>query len=289
MNPKPSGDHSVMNSKRVPRMAVLFSVILLVFIFLLVVYASPILFRSKHVDTKSFPAPGRLLVVFAHTDDEVTNSGLIRHWANQGSQIQILTLTDGAANPKSDLTACLPNENITQCRLRELSDSAKILGIGKINAPKLPDSRLMEHLPQATQKVQSLLNSFQPDAILTMEPSGLNGLADHRAAFLSVANALKNTRQEIPRLYLSMLPPPFSWFLSSRIPTPLKNRMKVFPTNQELIEVKVADALAHRSQATTINGISLGLGPRRLFSWIDFETYSIHPMSELSVLLSDVY
>ncbi|MEN9824302.1 MAG: hypothetical protein RI953_47 [Pseudomonadota bacterium] len=266
-------------------MAVLFSVILLVFIFLLVVYVSPVLFRSKHLEPQSFPAPGRLLVVFAHTDDEVTNSGLIRHWANQGSQIQILTLTDGAANPKSDLTACLPNENITQCRLRELSDSAKILGIGKINAPKLPDSRLMEHLPQATQEVQSLLNSFQPDAILTMEPSGLNGLADHRAAFLSVATALKDTRKERPKLYLSTLPPPFSWFLRSQIPVHLSSGLRVFQTSPELIEVKVAGATAHRSQASTINGISLGLGPRRLFSWIDFETYSIHPAQEIEQLI----
>ncbi|MFZ9519974.1 MAG: PIG-L deacetylase family protein [Silvanigrellaceae bacterium] len=276
-----------MNRKRVPRMVIPFLMILLFLVLpLFLLIASPKLFRSYHSGVESFPAPRRLLVVFAHTDDEVTNSGLIRHWANQGSQIQILTLTDGAANPNSDLTACLPKENITQCRLRELSDSAKILGIGKINAPKLPDSRLMEHLPQATQEVQSLLNSFQPDAILTMEPSGLNGLADHRAAFQSVALALQGSRQDQPRLYLSTLPPPFSWVLRSRLPEELDSRIKVFPTAEGLVEIKVEDAFAHRSQSSTINGISLGLGPRRLFSWIDFETYSIHPAKEIDQLLS---
>ncbi|NBW80453.1 hypothetical protein EBR21_01745 [bacterium] len=274
-----------MNSKRVPRKTVLFSVSALLLGFLFLLFASPKLFRIRHAESNSFPAPARLLIVFAHTDDEVTNSGLIRHWANEGSQIQILTLTDGAANPKSDLTVCRSEENITQCRLRELHDSAKILGIGGISTPKLPDSKLMEHLEKATYEVQSLLMSFQPDAILTMEPSGLNGLADHRAAFLSVANALRNSQQDTPRIYLSTLPPPFSWVLHSRLSEQFSSRVNVFPTHNNLIEVKVADALAHRSQASTINGISLGLGPERLFSWIDFETYSIHPAHEIGQLI----
>ncbi|NBO37448.1 hypothetical protein EBU99_02570 [bacterium] len=244
---------------------------------------SPVLFKNLQTNDQLQAPPQRMLVVFAHTDDEVTNSGLIRHFASLGTEIVLLTLTDGSANPKSDLNACQPDENITQCRIREVNASAEILGVKHVETPLLPDSALMEHLPQAVVNVSRLVNSFQPDAILTMEPSGLNGLADHQAAFLAVAGALK-TLSQTPTLYLSKLPWPFSWFLKSKIPARFEKNTIVFPTDDTLLETKVAAALKHKSQASTIQGLTLGLGPRGLFRWINFETYSVHPTDDLTLL-----
>jgi LmbE family N-acetylglucosaminyl deacetylase len=247
-------------------------------------FTSSIIFKLSHASNTAFSVPQRLLVVFAHTDDEVTNAGLIRYWARLGSEIKILTLTDGSANPHSDLTACQPKETITQCRMRELSFSAQLLGIRHIHTPQLPDSKLMEHLSTATSLVRQELSIFKPDAVLTMEPSGLNHLPDHKAAYLSVARAFSQSPHP-SKVFLSVLPPPLSWFLHSRIPEKFKNQIKVFELSEELIQLKVEDALIHKSQAATINGISLGLGPERLFRWIDFETYSIHESAELADVL----
>lgn len=245
-----------------------------------VFFLSARFFAHGKTDPDAFQPPRRLLVVFAHTDDEVTNSGLIRHWANLGSEITLMTLTDGAANPQSDLSVCNAQESITDCRMRELRDSAKILGVRNIRTPLLPDSKLMEHLTRASKLVSEEIASFKPDAILTMEPSGLNGLSDHRAAFLSVALSL----QEHPhrsRAFLSVLPPPFAWILPSRIPADFSGSNKVFPLSDSLIEIKAADAFAHRSQSATINGLTLGMGPRKLFQWINFETYNVVDADDL--------
>jgi LmbE family N-acetylglucosaminyl deacetylase len=230
--------------------------------------------------TNAFKAPRRVLVVFAHTDDEVTNSGLLRHWANQGSQITLMTLTDGAANPQSDLSVCNAQDTITDCRMRELRDSARILGIRNVRTPLIPDSKLMEHLTRASKLVGEEIASLRPDAILTMEPSGLNGLSDHRAAFLSVALSLQEQPHQ-SRAFLSVLPPPFAWILPSRIPADFSGSNKVFPLSDSLIEIKAADAAAHRSQSATINGLTLGLGARKLFQWINFETYNVVEADDL--------
>ena len=244
---------------------------------------SPRFFDAVHTDAKSFRPPQKLLIVFAHTDDEVTNSGLIRYWASRGSEIKILTLTDGSANPDSDLSACRASENITSCRMRELSKSARTLGIRHVRTPLLPDSKLMKVLPLASQIVGEELSSFRPDAVLTMEPSGLNGLSDHRAAFLSVAEAVKKSDHRFTT-YLSVLPPPFEWFLPSRIPSEDSSKVKTFPTPRQLLLSKVEVANAHQSQSKTIRGLTLGLGADKLFTWINFETYGVFDSTELSRL-----
>lgn len=254
--------------------ALVFLTLLTIILLPSVFFLSSRFFAQRKTDANVFQPPRRLLVVFAHTDDEVTNSGLLRHWANLGSEITLMTLTDGAANPQSDLSVCNALETITDCRMRELRDSARILGVRNVRTPLLPDSKLMEHLNRASKLVGEEIASFKPDAILTMEPSGLNGLSDHRAAFLSVALSL----QEQPhrsKAFLSVLPPPFAWFLPSRIPAEFTDSNKVFPLSDSLIEVKTADAFAHRSQSATINGLTLGMGPRKLFQWINFETYNV--------------
>jgi LmbE family N-acetylglucosaminyl deacetylase len=251
---------------------------------LTILFFSAKVFKLQHTEESAFTnAPQRLLIVFAHTDDEVTNAGLIRHWANQGTEIKILTLTDGSANPDSDLSVCLPTETITQCRMRELADSARFLGIRHIKTPLLPDSKLIDHLPQATRIVEEELDTFKPEAVLTMEPSGLNGLSDHRAAFLAVAGASSKAAHQF-KTFLSVLPPPFVWILKSKIPAAFEEQLQVFPTNSLLIESKVSVAAAHRSQAATIRGLTLGLGAERLFSWINFETYSVHKSEVLEQL-----
>lgn len=244
---------------------------------------SPTLFKWSVSEERFINAPQKLLVVFAHTDDEVTNSGLIHYLASQGTEITLLTLTDGSANPRSDLGACTDGETITDCRMREVRSAAKLMGIKHVETPLLPDSKLMEHLPQAVQAVSAELIKTKPEAILTMEPSGLNGLADHRAAFASVAKAVTGSVQK-PIILLSTLPWPISFFLPTEISTELRHKRRVFHTKNGLRRVKISVAEAHKSQASTINGLTLGLGPDRLFKWIDFETYSIHESDDLPFL-----
>lgn len=268
------------NRRYKTRIVIFYSVGIFLF-FILSFFVSAIFFKKIHIQNDFFSKRfSRVLIVFAHADDEVTNAGLIKHWAQQGSEIKILTLTDGSANPNSDVSVCQLSEDILQCRKRELTESAHLLGINHVVTPFLPDSQLMESLSSATRSVENEIKTFLPEAILTMEPSGLNGLSDHRAAFLAVAQALQTTRHSTT-VFLSALPMPFSWFLHSKIPTKNFPRLQVFGLSSELLGSKIEVALAHKSQAATIRGLSLGLGPQAFFSWIDFETYSVLNTNEL--------
>lgn len=232
----------------------------------------PSLFVWQHRVEYFASVPKRMLAVFAHADDEVTNAALLKHFSTLGTEITLLTLTDGAANPKSNLKACLKGESIVQCRLRELKNSTKLLGIEHVETPSLPDSKLLDHLEAATSQVEKILTTWEPDAILTMEPSGLNKQADHRAAFLAVARALPRTSQR-PKMFLSTLPWPFTFVLPTRMPRSFSDKRIVFPVSDKILPIKIQSALIHKSQASTIRGLTLGLGPHLLFRWVNFESY----------------
>ncbi|MEN9529589.1 MAG: hypothetical protein RI932_1462 [Pseudomonadota bacterium] len=266
--------------------ALLLGILLPLSLILVLLALSPRYFEMRN-EVLNFAQPvQRVLVVFAHPDDEVTNSGLIRHLADSGAEITLLTLSDGSANPQSDMTACSGHEYISECRIEELKAAAQLLGIKRVVTPMLPDSALIHHLPQAIQSISEEIVNQRPDIILTMEPSGLNGQEDHRAVFPAVAQAVKRTRHSV-KILLSTLPWPISVFLPSRIPEPLRANLRVFPTPEYLRAVKSNVAEAHKSQQRTIQGLTLGLGPKILFNWLSFETYSVVGSHDLDVFLKN--
>lgn len=253
----------------------------LAFFFLFGVYFSPLAFKQLYPHFSNAEKNcSRLLVTFAHADDELTNAGLIRHFADNGAEISLIVLTDGAANKESDISACLKNEAIADCRKREVRTVGLILGVDHIVFGNLPDSNLQRTLTEAVQIVSKEIKRTQPDCLLTMEASGLNGSADHRAAHQAVKMAVAD-RQFIGKIYLSTLPWPLRLFLPSSLPNNSTDNVRVFSTNKRLKNIKVQVGAAYKSQAKTIRNITLGLGPNALFSWLDFETYSIHNSSDL--------
>lgn len=263
---------------------ILLGILLPLFVLLVLLILSPHYFKMQTQILSFTQPPKSVLVVFAHPDDEVTNAGIIRHLADSGAEITLLTLSDGSANPQSDMAACSGHEYISDCRIEELKRAAQLLGIKKVVTPMLPDSALIHHLPQAMESISEEIMNQRPDIILTMEPSGLNGQEDHRAVFPAVTQALKRTRHSA-KILLSTLPWPISVFLPTRIPESLRANLRVFPTPESLRAVKSTVAEAHKSQKSTIQGLTLGLGPRILFSWLNFETYSVVGSHDLDVFL----
>jgi LmbE family N-acetylglucosaminyl deacetylase len=251
------------------------------FLFLSGLYISPKIFKQiyPHLSQKTDDCRN-LLIAFAHTDDELTNAGLIRYFADFGSRITLIVLTDGAANRESEMSACLKGETITDCRKRELRDVGLILGLENIVFGNLPDSRLQNAISEATEIVSNEITLRRPNCILTMEASGLNGSADHRAAHEAVKRAL-NKHNFSGKVYLSTLPWPLRFFLPSSLPGNSTTEIRTFSLNKRLTDIKIKTSFAHKSQATTIRNITLGMGPHRLFSWLDFETYSVHNGSDL--------
>lgn len=223
----------------------------------------------------------RVLAVLAHADDEVMSAGLLHHFAASGARVHLVTLTDGSANPNSDLRAC-EEDDIRDCRAREVRLAAKRIGIEELTLGMLPDSKLLSHVDEGASLVQEAWKRLDPDTVLTVEPSGLNGNADHRAAHVITMRALHQlgvTKGGAPglRVYLTTLPFPIHLVLRSRMPKQGDGgdgvAMEHFLLDEESIRLKAEVASLHASQAGTLQKISLGVGPRALFRWMKRESF----------------
>ena len=56
----------------------------------------------RAVESFALPSLRRALLVFAHMDDEINAVGLMRRLRAQGVELDLMVLTDGAANPWTD-------------------------------------------------------------------------------------------------------------------------------------------------------------------------------------------
>ncbi len=228
----------------------------------------------------------RVLIVFAHTDDEVTNSGFLSELARSGAQLTIVTLTDGRANPESNLAVC-KIKDIWKCRQAELYKSAEIIGIKRVVTPEFPDSNLDMHEDAASEVVKNLIFQERPDLLFTMEPSGLNGNRDHIAAHRIAMKALKKSGLNSDlKVILSTLPFPLSLVLKSQMNTAYAQKYS-FKLKKEVIQRKIKDVEVHASQAVTMQKVTGGLGPKALFYWINYESYFILEGEKLSQFLND--
>lgn len=245
-----------------------------------VVYLSPLLFKAIHAAKPLSQTCSHVVAVYAHTDDELTNAALIRTLANKGAIITLLTLTDGAANRESDIALCNTGESITACRAREIRKSAELIGVSRLDFANLPDGELSKHIDEAADAIRDVITESRADCLITMEASGLNGSADHRAAHQAVRQAYQ-TSKDNPVVFLSTLPWPLRLVLPSELPNGRTDRIHILELNENLFQTKVGVGDAHKSQWKTIQNITLRLGPENLFRWIDYETYSVHRAQEI--------
>jgi LmbE family N-acetylglucosaminyl deacetylase len=248
------------------------------FVFLAFIGIAPAFNRARLSPEKAAQAK-RVLAVLAHADDEVMSAGLLHHFAQSGARVHLLTLTDGAANPNSNLEVC-EDLDIRDCRAREVRNAAKRIGIEELTLGMLPDSKLLEHVEEGALLVREAWKRLEPDTVLTVEPSGLNGNADHRAAHIIVMNALhqlevtKNGPPDV-RVYLTTLPFPLNLVLRSRMPKGGGVAMQHFLLDEAMVRVKTEVASLHASQAGTLQKMSWGLGPSVLFRWMSRESFWI--------------
>src|SRR5580765_7561909 len=81
---------------------------------------------------RSAPMPPRILLVFAHPDDEsFVAAGLSRRYADAGAEIALVTATRGEAGSRGDPPLCTVEE-LPAVRESELRAAAAILGIADV-------------------------------------------------------------------------------------------------------------------------------------------------------------
>ncbi len=147
------------------------------------------------------------MAVFAHPDDEVFSGGALAHYADLGVQVTLVCATKGDAGKVTDpeLNVSNPDE-LAALREAELRRSAVLLGVGELVMLGYGDSGREERI--RTGDAQALMNveltvvearlreiiaRVRPQVLLTFDPHGAYGHADHLAVHRATSAAFFST------------------------------------------------------------------------------------------------
>ena len=126
--------------------------------------------------------PPRLLLVFAHPDDEsFVAAGLSRRCADAGTHVALVTATRGEAGSRGDPPLCT-EEELPALRESELREAAALLGIGDIYLLGYHDQHVAEAPPAIIrEQLVEIIRRHRPQIVVTYDPNGGHGHADHVA------------------------------------------------------------------------------------------------------------
>jgi LmbE family N-acetylglucosaminyl deacetylase len=125
----------------------------------------------------------RLLLVYAHPDDESFGSGgTIALAARRGFQIELICATSGEKGTASGEGESITQGELGKIRERELRNAAQILGIERVFFLRYRDGSLatMSHT-KGIAAVRRIMGAFRPNIVITFSPrDGITGHRDHR-------------------------------------------------------------------------------------------------------------
>lgn len=148
-------------------------------------------------EEKTITTPLRLLIAYAHPDDESFGSGgLIAKYTAQGVQVDYLCATNGDMGTPAEGTP-LQNDTLANIRLQELECARKVLGIRRVIRLNYADSGMMgstssehpeslwyqwQHCPEdVTQRMIDVIREIKPQVVVTFNRYGGYGHPDHIA------------------------------------------------------------------------------------------------------------
>lgn len=171
----------------------------------------------------------KILVIFAHPDDEGAIGGTLAYYARRGVEIKLICATRGEVGEISDSSLATP-ETLPQVRQKELERACDILGIQHLEFLNHRDSGMAEtaenHDPRALIQIEPAvvigqitqqIRQYQPDIVITFEPFGWYGHPDHQAisrwttaAYLAASDAKQyesfGPAWQAKRLFYAVLP-----------------------------------------------------------------------------------
>jgi LmbE family N-acetylglucosaminyl deacetylase len=211
------------------------------------------------------PAQRRLLLVFAHPDDEsVFAAGLASRTAADGGRVALCTATLGDQGKVGDPPVCA-RERLRGVRQTELMAACAELGVGTVRVLGYPD-RGLAVAPADTIRRQlvEIIRAARPHVVVTFDPNGSNLHPDHVAIsrFTSDAVAAAGDARWFPELGAAHAVARLLWTLPVR-PWDVMRRTEPglepgvdFVVDVSAFAVKKAAALrAHRTQMQSLNRI----------------------------------
>ena len=189
-------------------------ILLIIAIVILVLLLGAGLMANRYVNDRTIPVNeiankgDRVLVVFAHPDDEITVAGTLAKLNAKNIPTGVVYLTRGEAGPTGGI---VPQEKLGEERAKELRFLKPILGIGYLKIFDYPDSDIKNVQPDEIKKsILDCIAEFKPTIMIGFDETvGLYGHEDHRLAGLYLHELLENNDDlNIARHYMVTLPAP---------------------------------------------------------------------------------
>jgi LmbE family N-acetylglucosaminyl deacetylase len=139
----------------------------------------------------TLPAARRLLLVFAHPDDEsVFAAGLACRTVAQGGLVALCTATPGEHGKLGEPPVCA-RDRLGAVRQAELMAACAELGIATVRVFGYSD-RALASAPTDTirRQIVEIIRAFRPQVVATFDPNGSNLHPDHVAISRFTADAV---------------------------------------------------------------------------------------------------
>jgi LmbE family N-acetylglucosaminyl deacetylase len=149
----------------------------------------------------------KLLAIFAHPDDESFGpAGTLAHYACSGHQVGLVTLTRGEAG-SSGISKELTPAELASRRTCELHQAVRVLGLNYLKIFDLPDKKLSEVPEQTALKlIQSEIDFFRPDILITFHERGISGHPDHQTVSRWLLQLVKNPTESRSLFFYGIIP-----------------------------------------------------------------------------------
>ena len=210
-------------------------------------------------------ADRRLLLVFAHPDDEsVFAAGLACHTLAGGGRVALCTATPGDRGKVGDPPICA-RERLGAVRQAELMAACAEIGIATVRVLGYPD-RGLASAPADTIRRQlvELIRAARPQVVVTFDPNGTNLHPDHVAISRFTSDAVAaagdsrwfselGAAHATPRLLWSL--PVRPWELLRGTAPGLEPGVDVALDVSAFVARKEAALKAHRTQHQNLNRI----------------------------------
>jgi LmbE family N-acetylglucosaminyl deacetylase len=129
-----------------------------------------------------------LLFVLAHPDDETISAGTIAKYTTAGVPVGLVCATRGERGSTADLCTI---EELPRMREAEVRESARLLGIGKIDFLPCEDQKLWSApLDEMRRELVRVIREQRPRVVITFEPNGANEHIDHISISRFLVDAL---------------------------------------------------------------------------------------------------
>jgi LmbE family N-acetylglucosaminyl deacetylase len=196
---------------------------------------------------RPLPVPQRVLAIGAHPDDiEFGAGGTIAAWADAGTSVTMVIVTDGS---KGTWDPDVAPDDLAATRVAEQEAAAAVLGVAEIRHLERVDGEL-EYTTELRREMCRHIREVKPDVVISHDPWQRYQLhPDHRATGWAVIDGVVSARDHLfyPEQKLDAHRPGAVLLWSADTPDHWEDISATF-------DRKIEALLCHSSQGTTTMG-----------------------------------